>query len=406
MDGSGRVRVKAALVGPGLHMAEHVEIAWEGGTFTTINEARPSGDEIDVLALPAFINAHVHSGDGFMKDAGFHLSLESLVAPPDGLKHVMLASTPASRVIEGMRHAAREMARAGTRAFVDFREGGIDGAGLLLEAARSFPATGMARVLARPGEDAGDIDAIGAMARENDAITGFNLSTPGGVDDARLEAIARACKTGVQGRTLAFGTHAGETSRNLASCKARHGENDVERTIQYFGALERKCILVHCNHVDPASIQAIGDACATVVFCPGTAMLFGNVAGESPYRALMETGATCVLGTDNVMINAPDMFQAMNAFTRLLKMKHQGWVFDPARILEMATINPARMLGIDNVAGSIDAGKEASFLLLDTAHPAFHGTTDPVLAVLLRSHPGLLRDAWLQGKRVAGGTAP
>ena len=62
----------------------------EDGEITTVEEASVESNDV---VLPAFVNAHTHVGDSIAKEAGEGLSLEELVAPPDGLKHRLLRDT-------------------------------------------------------------------------------------------------------------------------------------------------------------------------------------------------------------------------------------------------------------------------------------------------------------------------
>ena len=59
----------------------------EDGEIAAVEEGSTGSNDI---VCPAFVNAHTHIGDSIAKEAGRGLSLEKLVAPPDGPKHRLL----------------------------------------------------------------------------------------------------------------------------------------------------------------------------------------------------------------------------------------------------------------------------------------------------------------------------
>ncbi|MFX1588554.1 MAG: amidohydrolase family protein, partial [Promethearchaeota archaeon] len=75
----------------------------------SIAKSRPS-----YLLIPGLINSHIHIGDSFAKEEGFNKNIIDIVAPPNGLKHRLLKSTPEKNIIEGMYKASREMISNGT----------------------------------------------------------------------------------------------------------------------------------------------------------------------------------------------------------------------------------------------------------------------------------------------------
>ncbi|MFT4885472.1 MAG: cytosine/adenosine deaminase-related metal-dependent hydrolase, partial [Natronomonas sp.] len=86
----------------------------EDGEITAIEEAETASTDI---ICPAFVNAHTHIGDSIAKEAGRGLSLEELVAPPDGLKHRLLREASREEKVEAMRESLRFMEKSGTTAF-------------------------------------------------------------------------------------------------------------------------------------------------------------------------------------------------------------------------------------------------------------------------------------------------
>ncbi|PSP63030.1 nucleoside deaminase [Halobacteriales archaeon QH_7_66_37] len=108
-------------------------IVVEDGRIEAIEESDARSDDI---ILPAFVNAHTHVGDSIAKEAGEGLTLEELVAPPDGLKHRLLAEADRSELVDAMAETLSFMEANGTAAFIEFREGGVEGIEAIEEALR------------------------------------------------------------------------------------------------------------------------------------------------------------------------------------------------------------------------------------------------------------------------------
>ena len=142
------------IAGPELEPIEGY-ICVNKGIITEIGEERTYSTNI---IAPCFVNAHTHLGDSVFKDpplgkiSGFRIQrdLDSLVKPPDGLKHKILRETSYKTLIECMRKSLLDMIETGTCAFADFREGGVLGVAALNKALEGLKLYSM--VLGRPAE--------------------------------------------------------------------------------------------------------------------------------------------------------------------------------------------------------------------------------------------------------------
>lgn len=292
--------------------------------------------ESDSIILPAFVNAHTHLGDSIAKEAGAGLSLEKLVAPPDGLKHRLLRTASRERMVEAMHRSMKFMIATGTGAFIDFREGGIDGLEALVEAAGSLAIEPI--ILGR--------DEPGVIERSN----GYGAS---GAADGEFS----------QERTLArnagklFGIHAGE---NDAA--------DINPALD----LEPD-FLVHLVAAESVHLERIEDAETPVVVCPRSNCATG--VGFPPIEALVER-TTVAIGTDNVMLSSPTMFREM-AFVEAMTD------LEAKTILGMATAAGAEIAGIN--AGVIEEGAKGRLLVLDGDSDNLAGIQDVARGIVRRA---------------------
>ncbi|MCL7413016.1 MAG: amidohydrolase family protein, partial [ANME-2 cluster archaeon] len=167
----------------------------------------PSVDAtLDGLVTPCFVNAHTHAGDSIIKDPPLS-DLDSLVRPPDGLKHRVLGESLAIDLTDAMNRTLNDMIRTGTRAFCDFREGGIAGASMLADilATPPYSSAGLEGVIMgrphqpdRPGKDELD-DLV-------EVCNGIGMS---GVNDVPFEVLQVASNVAHRAGKL-FAIHGGE----------------------------------------------------------------------------------------------------------------------------------------------------------------------------------------------------
>lgn len=307
----------------------------EDGEITALEEA--SVDSTQLIA-PAFVNGHTHLGDSIAKGAGRGLSLEELVAPPDGLKHRLLEAASRDELIAGMRRSLQYMEAAGTAATLEFREGGVAGVTALTEAAAETAVDPV--ILGR--------DSTAVL----DVADGFGAS---GANDADFTAERAAAASADK----LFGIHAGEVD-----------STDVTPALEL-----APDFIVHGVHLTEEQHRRIAEESVPVVACPRS-NLATNV-GRPPLERLTEE-TTVALGTDNVMLNSPSMFREM-AFTAKLYDLPAG------DVLAMATRNGAAIAGLD--IGILEAGRPAALQVLDLTTDNLAGLEDPLRGFVRRAEP-------------------
>ncbi|PSP48693.1 nucleoside deaminase [Halobacteriales archaeon QH_7_69_31] len=296
---------------------------------------RTATDSNDIVC-PAFVNAHTHVGDSIAKEAGRGLSLDELVAPPDGLKHRLLGEASRNEKIQAMARSLSFMEAGGTGAFLEFREGGREGVEALAEAAADVGVEPV--VFGRGG-----IDVL-------EAADGFGAS--GAHDDDFSTARAAAREAGKP-----FAIHAGEVDAD-----------DIDPAMD----LEPDH-LVHMVHAESMHLERVEDSGTPVVVCPRSNLVTG--VGLPPVPDLLER-TTVALGTDNVFLNSPSMFREMAYTAKLFDV-------DAAEVLRMATAAGAEIAGLN--CGTISSGREARLFVLDGDSDNLAGARDPVRAVVRRA---------------------
>jgi cytosine/adenosine deaminase-related metal-dependent hydrolase len=307
----------------------------EEGEIVAIEEGEARSDDI---ILPAFVNAHTHIGDSIAKEAGGGLSLDELVAPPDGLKHQLLRAASRAEKVDAMRRSLQFMQDGGTTACIEFREGGVSGVEAIEEAAHGLDIEPV--ILGR--------EEVAAM--ELDAAAGFGASGARDADFSRERTATREA-----GKL--FGIHAGERDKH-----------DVNAALDL-----DPDFLVHMVHTDPIHLERVADNEVPIVVCPRSNLV--TDVGIPDIAELAEY-TTVALGTDNVMLNSPSMFREMEFAAKLSDVS-------AAEVLRMATVNGADIAGLN--CGVVEPGRDARLLVLDGDTDTLAGVQDPVRAVVRRA---------------------
>ncbi|MBK5201743.1 MAG: amidohydrolase family protein, partial [Spirochaetaceae bacterium] len=107
-------------------------------------------------------------------------------------------------------------------------------------------------------------------------------------------------------------------------------------------------------------------------------------SGIAPIAKYIKAGINVALGTDGSSSNNnQDMFEEMHLAAMLSNVSNMNpMATTPYQILEMATINGAKALGINNKVGTLEVGKEADIILLDINKAHLTPLNDPFSAIV------------------------
>lgn len=358
-----------------------------------------------LLLMPGLINAHTHLGDAVVKElnAGVPAGV-NLLWQPDGLRHVRMAEAGRTARVAALRRALRRAVATGTVALADFREGGIEGVRELREASSGLPlrALAFARLNRYPMHGAAALrDNAGGLSDEQaDEIRaalavadGFSPLWANDTTDAGLREIAGL----VRAASGLLATHAGETPDYREISLARTGRTDVARIV----AELKPDFVVHMTSASDAELDQAGGAGLPIVMCARTQAALGY--GLPPFVAARQRGIRVGLGTDNAMVSSPDLLAELEYVSRAVRSNASDPVALPARdLLAAATIDGARILGIDNDLGSLVVGKEATVVVVDLESDNLNGTVDPVASIVDRAAADDVRAVLVRGQVAHG----
>ncbi len=195
------------------------------------------------------------------------------------------------------------------------------------------------------------------------------------------EALMRKTADLARENGLRLHTHLSETADEDRYCQEVYRCRPVE-FLRRLGWLGRDVWLAHCVHLSPEEVRLFGETGTSVAHCPSSNFRLGS--GIAPVRALLEAGVAVGLGVDG---SASNDSSNMLAEARQALLAHRLGA-DPGRwitaeeTLWMATRGGAACLGRDDV-GSLEPGKAADLMLVDTRRLSYAGAGSDILAALV-----------------------
>lgn len=406
MTGSESMILKnlSIMAGPDMELVQKGFLEIQHGRISRVGKGgdSPANDEMNcegLIAIPGFVNAHTHIGDSVAKDVGVGLPITEVVSPQHGLKHQILQSTSDTELVTAMHESLRDMIASGITTFADFREDGLHGVQLLLEATGDLPIRPV--ILGRLSEvpfTSSELDdntpslPDHAFKEAKEVLLraqGISTSSANDLTDpamVQLSDLARA-----SGKLRAI--HVAEARESIEKSKRRTGMTDVQRVVRYFGPN----FVVHMTNASDDDIDVVAQNRIPVVACPRANSILG--VGFPPIVRMARTGLTIALGTDNVMLNPPDIFREMDYVSRMVRaIERDPRDPRPADVLKMATINGAKALGMEGEIGSIEVGKSADIVLIDARDLNLRHSKDPVASLVLRAGVQNIRAVFIRGK--------
>ena len=383
------------------------DIAIDGGKFSRIVKAGELPDSFpvgsyDVLdctaltAIPGFVNSHTHAAMALMRGVGEDMLFQ------DWIKRIWEIEAGLDRdfVYWGTKAACLEMIRTGTTVFNDqywfsstAREAAVE-MGILPAVSYIF-LEGEGRPSAE--EQKRKCQKWYDKSLEWDGKAIFTVSVHA-VYTVSKDLIKWAADF-ARDHGLKLHIHISETLKENLECQAAHGGLSPVEYLDKLGALGPDTIAAHTLWLSDNDVDILGGHGVSCVHNINSNLKLSS-GYKFRYTELKQAGANLCLGTDGcASSNNLDMLEAMKTSAIVQK----AWREDPSvmpldELVEMATVNGARALGLDS--GLIQEGKRADLCLVDT-HSSFFLSPAPFLANLVySSHSDCIRTVIAGGKIV------
>ena len=359
-------------------------VAIEKDTITALGTADEFGDwsvsqVIDArggIIMPGLINSHTHAAmtcfRGLADDLQLMTWLNAHIFPAE-------AKLDDQKVYSGTLLACAEMIMSGTTCFCDM---------YLFEdaVARAAKDAGMRAVV---GEVLYDFDSpnygsiengIGYTQRlidswQQDPLVSIAVE-PHSAYLCGPELLKKAFKLS-QSHNLTFVIHLAESKSEVEQIKERFDRTPVEHLAE-LGILAPNVLACHCVELTENDIALLKRFDVKVAHNVESNMKLAS--GVAPIPRLLDEGICVGMGTDGCASNNDlDLFQEMDSVAKLHKAKSlDPTVMDADTVLKMATISGARALGLEAVTGSLEKGKKADLIIVDTNKPHLTPMYNPV----------------------------
>lgn len=366
--------------------------------------------------LPGLVNCHAHMAAtiarGFNEDYGFPNSSNLSVWP----RQLISAEEKALMVAI----AALEAIKTGTTAIVENTSG-------IAPYADTLAASGLRCMFAESVRDAENVP--GPMSPEGLAaskppVFSDQLREEGmqriadlhsrwhGAEDGRITvfpaaalaemsspALLRDVRTFAETHGLGYTIHLSQTHAELEFMQRYHGMSPPAFLAQH-GFLGPHLFAAHCRYVSEADIKLLGESRTIVSHQAGMA---ANRGVAPPITELRAAGCPIANGTDN---NTNDMFGVLRTALLTERIRRgdmderPGLYPQPEDILEEATLGGARAFRQEDTFGTLDVGKKADLLVLDTQKAHLVPAGRVISAWIHNGQPSDIESSMIDGRFV------
>jgi 5-methylthioadenosine/S-adenosylhomocysteine deaminase len=191
--------------------------------------------------------------------------------------------------------------------------------------------------------------------------------------------------------------HLAEMDSENEWCAKNHGMTPVE-VVEKAGLLRKGLICAHCLHVNASDIEKMAHARVCVAHNARSNAKAGR--GIAPVEAMRAAGIPVGIGTDGPMSgNGLDLFSQFGPVTMFQKLLgHSRKPMPVVEVIRMATIEGARVLGLDVRIGSLEPGKQADLVRIDLSAPRLQPIYDPYATLVYSTMADDVRDVMVAGQ--------
>jgi 5-methylthioadenosine/S-adenosylhomocysteine deaminase len=365
-------------------------------------QGKYSGNSLELEShalLPGFINSHCHSAmsllRGYAEDQPLQSWLSDSIWPAEG-KWVS-----EDFVRDGSLLACAEMIKSGTTCFNDMYFF-PDVVANIAEASKmraclSFPVLEFPSAWAQNADEYIDKGLALQDQYKNHAMIGtaFGPHAPYTVSletMARITTLAEEIDSNIH-------IHLHENAQEVADHKKEHGKSAIEQYADK-GFLSPRLQAVHMTQLSEQELNLVEKFGVNIVHCPESNMKLAS--GIAPLDQIEAKNINLALGTDGCASNNDlDMIGEMKSAGLLAKVSSGNANTAKAEnLLRMATINGAKVLGIEEQCGSLEVGKSADMISIDFSTLDCVPLYNPVSQIIYSASKNQVSNVWISGEQL------
>jgi cytosine/adenosine deaminase-related metal-dependent hydrolase len=345
-----------------------------------------------LLLVPGFVNCHTHIGDSIAKDIILDSSVDNRVHPVSGIKSKILKETDPKYLKNFMKNSCNSMLNKGITTFVDFREGGLDGILMLKEVLTNVSIRSIILGRLEFYQNNIEIKKNSAFPKNRaEELTNLLKKCDGlgisGANENSQSVLNYYSKT-----SKIRAIHSSETKQSVTTSKKITGKSETIRALNL-----KPHFMVHMTYASKGDLFATAKKTRGIVICPRANASLAE--GIPDINLMKKAGCTIALGTDNVMINSPDMFREMDYLWKVSMGIHKTRV-NPREILKMATVNGGKILKKE--IGVIGTGKFADGIFIEKHSLDLEPMHNVHASIVHRASESNIKAVMIGGKIVHG----
>jgi len=356
------------------------------------------------IVLPGLINAHTHFSEALITGMCEHMTIwewGSRLLLPTG----PFLTREAARV--GTVFKSAELIASGVTTVNDMFCHTNYGARASLGVVDGMEEIGIRGISSFGAEDnvGGKVPPTGPILEEHLALyertcsannVGFRLGI--GTVLGQTDGLFRASIDLAREKGWGVHTHLAEVREEKVSARLRWGESAVEHSASC-GLLDLDVIAGHGIWLDEPELKLIGAKGTKIVHNPVANMILAS--GVCNVQRLRNNGITVGLGTDGAASNdSQNMLEVVKTAALMQKVHHMDPSVISARdVLRMATIEGAKLLGMESEIGSLEPGKRADVCVFSGEWPGTAIVHDPYQQVVYGASVRDVSDVWIDGVR-------
>jgi 5-methylthioadenosine/S-adenosylhomocysteine deaminase len=351
-----------------------------------------------MIAIPGLINAHTHMFQDLLRGLGDDMELMSWLKE---MLYPVYSALTEEDVRIGALLGCAEMIKTGTTFVIDnhhccTNEKAIDNIAMAIEKTgiKGLVARGMMVKTARTEKWEVPDQAFRYTADEEIKLTEKLIRKWDGKAKGRIRIcpapvaihmctpeIFKESKKLSDKYDVPVHTHIAESPAEVESTLEDYGKREAE-FLYDLGVLGPRFHVVHGIWLNDREIEFLSRTKTHVIHCPVSNAYLAS--GVAPIPKMLKAGVNVALATDGpASNNNQDMFGVMKTTALVHKVaKLSPTAIRCEQVMEMATINGAKALGLEKEIGSIEAGKKADIVLVDVKKPHIAPIHRPVSAIV------------------------
>jgi 5-methylthioadenosine/S-adenosylhomocysteine deaminase len=377
---------------------EDEKIVYVGKTPDDVSLYEETIDLKGDIVLPGLVNTHGHTPMSLLRGYADDLHLQTWLE--DKIWPLEAKYTP-EHVKWGANLSILEMIRTGTTTFVDMYDymdivgKAVDEAGIRGVLCRGVIGFGSEELLQSKLKEAAEF-----AKNWNNAANGriTTMLSPHSPYTCSPEYISQIIDKSVE-LNVPLHTHMSETKYEVDKNIEDFGATPVAH-LDSLGFFDRPALVAHAVHLSDADIEILARKNVSVSHNIISNLKLGS--GIAPVGKMLAHGVTVSLGTDSVASNNNlDLFEEIKSVATI----HKGIAQDATAIsaeqaLRMATIDGAAAVWLGDKTGSLEVGKDADFIVVETNQSFYYPRHNPVSHLVYSGSGRDVRDVYVQGKQI------